>query len=232
VQMLNITPDEVIGYTVLDTISQESGRVIGVVEDFHFESIHTSIKPTVIQGKPQQSLGVHVKIPSDKIPEKLAAIEKTWKEVMPGSAFKYRFMSDKLENMYASEIRIAGLIRVFSVLAVLIACLGLYGLASYTAEQKTKEIGVRKVLGATVPQILLMLIGKFMLMVLIACVIALPVGYFLMQSWLQNFVYQAEIGWTIFGISTLIIVVIALATVAYESIKASTINPTKAIRYE
>jgi len=152
--------------------------------------------------------------------------------VMEGSAFRYRFLRESMENMYAVEIRMAKLVQLFAVLAIFIACLGLYGLASYTAEQKTKEIGVRKVMGATVPQILILLISDFLKMILIACVIAIPLGYFLMQDWLQNFVYRVNIGWVVFAIAVAFIVGLTLLTVAYESIKASLINPTKALRYE
>ncbi|MEM9834540.1 MAG: FtsX-like permease family protein [Bacteroidota bacterium] len=232
VKALNKTPEEVIGYNLLDTTQQETGRIIGVVKDFHFESIHTSIKPTVIQGKPQPSLSVLVKLPAGQMQEKLAIVEETWKEVMTDSAFPARFLNEKFEQLYAAELSMARLVQFFAVIAIAIACLGLYGLASFTAEQKTKEIGIRKALGATVPQVLFMLVLNFMKMILIACVIALPIGYFLMQDWLQNFIYRVEMGWIVFVLCTAFIIGLTLLTVAYESIKASTINPTQALRYE
>jgi len=229
---LNKTPEEIIGYSLFDKNTKENGIIIGVVKDFHFESIHFSIKPMVIQGRPQPSLSVIVKLPADKVQEKLAVVEGKWKEVMGGSAFQYRFLRESMEHMYAAEIRMAKLVQLFSVLAIFVACLGLYGLASYTAEQKTKEIGIRKVLGATVPQILVMLVSDFLKMILIACIVALPLGYFLMQDWLQNFVYRINIGWVIFATAVIFIVALTLLIVAYESIKASMLNPTKALRYE
>ena len=233
VRALNKTPDEILGYTLSDTATHESGRVIGVVKDFHYESIHTSIKPLAIQGKPHPTNQIlYVKLPVDRLQEKLAMVEDTWKEVLPGIGFDYWFLSDEFGRMYYTELKMTNLVQFFSILAVFIACLGLYGLASYTAEQKTKEIGIRKVLGATVPQILVMLVSDFLKMILIACVLALPLGYWLMQDWLQNFVYRINIGWFIFALSVGFIIGLTLLTVAYESIKASVVNPAKALRYE
>ena len=230
---LNKTPEELIGLTLLDTATDQNGRIVGVVKDFPYESIHTSIKPVAIQGKPHSSNQIlYVKLPADKLPEKLASLEAKWKNVLPGVGFDYWFLSDEFGRMYYAELKMTNLVRLFSVLAVFIACLGLYGLASYTAERKTKEIGIRKVLGATVPQILVMLVADFLRMILIACVIALPLGYFLMQDWLQNFVYRVDIGWAIFVLSVIIIVGLTLLTVAYESIKASTVDPAKSLKYE
>lgn len=233
VHSLNKTPDEVIGITLLDTATNQSGRVIGVVNDFPYESIHTSIKPMAIQGQPHPTNQIlYVQLPVERLSEKLAALEAKWKEVLPGVGFDYWFLSEEFGRMYYSEIKMANLVQFFSVLAIFIACLGLYGLASYTAEQKTKEIGIRKVLGATVPQILVMLVSSFLTMVLIACVIALPIGYFLMQDWLQNFVYRTEINWIIFALSVSVILGLTVVTVAYESIRAAVTDPAKSLRYE
>ena len=230
---LNKTPEELIGVTLVDTASDQQGQVIGVVKDFPYESIHISIKPVAIQGKPHPSNQIlYVKLPVGNLPDKLATLEAAWKRVLPGVGFDYWFLSDEFGRMYYTELKMTNLIRLFSALAVFIACLGLYGLASYTAEQKTKEIGIRKVLGATVPQILVLLVSDFLKMILIACVIALPVSYFLMQDWLQNFIYRVEIGWFVFVLSVVIIVALTIITVSYESIKASTTNPVDSLRSE
>lgn len=232
-RLLNKPPDEIIGYTLLDTATQEEGKVIGVVEDFPYESIHNQIKPMVVQGKPHSSNQIlYVKLPTDKLSATLATLEATWKEVLPGVGFDYWFLSDEFSRMYYTELKMSNLVRFFSVLAVFIACLGLYGLASYTAEQKTKEIGIRKVLGATVPQVLAIFVTSFLKMILIACALALPLGYWIMQDWLQNFVYRVDISWVTFGIAVAVIVGLALLTVAYESIKAATADPAKSLKYE
>ncbi len=233
VRSLHKTPDEIIGFTLEDTAAHQAGKVIAVVKDFPYESIHTSIKPLVIQGKPHpENQILYVKLPVSQLPEKIAMLESTWKEILPGVGFDYWFLSDEFGRMYYTELKMVNLVQFFSVLAIFIACLGLYGLASYTAEQKTKEIGIRKVLGATVPQILVMLVSDFLKMVFIACVLALPLGYWIMQGWLENFVYRVEIGWAIFAISVAIILALTLLTVAYESIKASVVNPVNSLKYE
>ncbi|MEM9671657.1 MAG: ABC transporter permease [Bacteroidota bacterium] len=233
VRNLNKAPNEIIGFTLLDTATNQSGRVVGVVKDFPYESIHSSIKPLAIQGQPHPTNQIlYVKLPVEQLSEKLATLEAKWKEVLPGVGFDYWFLSEEFGRMYYTEIKMANLVQFFSILAVFIACLGLYGLASYTAEQKTKEIGIRKVLGGTVSQILVMLVSSFLKMIFIACLLALPLGYWLMQDWLQNFTYRVDINWIIFVLSVAIIVGITIITVAYESMKASMINPTKALRYE
>ncbi len=233
VRHLNKSPEEILGYAVMDTATDESGRVIGVVKDFPYESIHTTIQPMMIQGRPHPSNQIlYVRLPSDQIQEKIASLESIWKEVLPGIAFDYWFVSDEFGRMYQSEMLMADLVQTFSILAVLIACLGLYGLASYTAEQKTKEIGIRKVMGATVEQVLFMLLLIFLKIMLIACLISLPLGYWLMHSWLQNFVYRIDIGWGILAFSVVILLVLTIVTVSYQTLKASTLQPAASLRYE
>ncbi|WP_422082092.1 ABC transporter permease [Ulvibacterium sp.] len=233
VHALNMLPEEVIGLNVRNPVSGEDGQVIGVVKDFPFESIYTSIKPMVIQGKPHRRNQIlYVKLPAKGLSSKMTEVERIWQATLPDAPFDYWFLRDDFGKMYRAELKLSNLVRLFSVLAVLIACLGLYGLASYIAEQKTREIGIRKVLGANVPQILWMLVADFLKMVLIACLVALPLGYFLMRDWLQNFAYRIDLGWMVFAVSVAIIVGLTLLTVAYESIKASIIDPAKSIKYE
>ncbi|RKN79410.1 ABC transporter permease [Ulvibacterium marinum] len=233
VRTLNMLPEEVIGLNLRNTTSDENGQVIGVVKDFPFESIYSNIKPMVIQGKPHiRNQVLYVKLPADEMSGKIADVERIWKATLPSAPFDYWFLSDEFGRMYRAELKLSNLVRLFSVLAVLIACLGLYGLASFTAEQKTKEIGIRKVLGASVPQIVWMLVVDFLKMILVACLIALPLGYFLMQNWLQNFAYRIDLSWSVFAISVAIIVGLTLLTVAYESIKASIVDPAKSLKNE
>ncbi len=233
VRSLDMTPNEILGQSIKDVATDIQGTVIGVVKDFSFESIRTHIKPMAIQGKPQEEDQIlYVKIPVTKLGEKLMMLEGVWKKILPGVGFDYWFLSEEFGRMYATERKMSDLIWFFSVLAIFIACLGLYGLASYMAEQRTKEIGVRKILGASVPQILVLLVSDFVKLVVISCLVAFPIGYWVMNNWLQNFAYKINIGWEIFAISLTVILGLTLLTISYESIRASIEKPTKSLRYE
>jgi len=230
---LNVSIEKVIGLSITDTATQITGEIIGVVKDFPYRSIHETIGPLAISARPHPiDQIVYVKLPKDKINEKIATIEASWKEVVPLVGFDHWFLSDEFGKMYATEKRMADLTKTFAVLAIFIACLGLLGLASYLAERKTKEIGIRKVLGATVPQIVLMLFSTFAMLLLVACAIAVPLAYFLMNSWLQNFTYHIPMYWWIFVGSVTLVFTLTMLIVGYESIKASLVNPIRSIRYE
>ena len=149
-----------------------------------------------------------------------------------GMPFSYKFMDDSFSEVYKAEQQVGTLALSFSILAIFVACLGLFGLATFLAEQKTKEIGVRKVLGASVPSILLMLSKEFIKWIVIANIIAWPLAYYFMNKWLQEFAYRIEIGWWIFALSGIIAIIIALLTVSIQAIKAATANPIKSLRYE
>ena len=233
VEMLDREPGDVIGYNILDTASNQTGTVIGVVKDFPYESIRTNIKPLAIQGRPHpENQIMYVKLPTKDVQDKLSVLEAKWKEILPGAGFDYWFLSEEFQRMYFAELKMARIIKVFSLLAIFVACLGLYGLASYTTELRTKEIGIRKVLGARTPDIIYLLVAEFLKMVVISCLIALPVGFLIMDDWLQNFVYKVNMGWGIFIISVLIILGLTLLTVSYESIKAAIADPSKSIKHE
>ncbi|MER3376360.1 MAG: ABC transporter permease [Allomuricauda sp.] len=233
VRNLNKTPNEVLGLSVMDTVTKQRGNVIGVVKDFSFESIHDYIKPMVIQGKPHpENQILYVKIPADKIQDKLSLLENKWKRIFPDVGFDYWFLSDEFGRMYSTEKKMSGLVQFFSILAIFISCLGLYGLASYIAEQKTKEIGVRKILGASLAEILKILVSDFILMIGIACLVAFPIGYWLMDNWLTNFAYNVGISWIIFVVTAIVILMLTLITVSYETLKAAMSQPVKSLRHE
>ena len=218
---------------VMDNEHNEMCRIIGVVRDFPYRSMHQTIGPLIISARPHPiDKIVYVKLPAGKVQEKISVLEAKWKEVYPNIGFDYWFVSDEFSRMYASEERMADLTQGFSLLAILIACLGLFGLASYLAEQRTREIGIRKVLGATIPQILILLFSTFLKMLAIACIIAIPLAFLLMNNWLQNFVYHVGMEWSLFLFSVLIVLVLTVFTVGYETIRASIANPIDAIRYE
>jgi putative ABC transport system permease protein len=210
----------------------KDGSVIGVVRDFHFQSLRQEIEPLVIYISPRFFEYISIRITPDNFPATLAFIKKKWKEWAPGLPFDYFFLDSDFDRFYRAEEREGRVFCGFSFLAIFIACLGLFGLASFTAEQRTKEIGIRKVLGATVPSIVTQLIKEFTKWVLIANFIAWPVGYFAMSRWLENFAYRTRIGpWT-FLLSAILVFIIALLTVSFQALRAAFANPSDALRYE
>lgn len=229
-----IRPEFVMGYSQPDsTRAPITGIVIGVIEDFPYRSMHRKIDPLAICPKPHTfDRIIHVRLPASEMGEKIAFLEKKWKEVFPDFGFDYWFVDEEFGRMYENEVRVAGLTEKFSALAVLITCVGLYGLASFLSEQRTKEIGIRKTLGATNMQILVRLLSIFAKLLLIACVIGVPVAWYLSSQWLESFVYQTPLGVTVFAVAVGMIVMITLLTVGYESLKASLANPVKALKHE
>jgi putative ABC transport system permease protein len=208
------------------------GPVIGVVEDFHFESFHHEVKPILFMFNRWRPSYLAVRLRPGNVAEGIAAIQKLWKEFVPNVPLQYSFLDQDYQKLYDGERRVAQIFLVFSLLAIVIACLGLFGLASFMAEQRTKEIGVRKVLGATVSGIVGLLSKDFVKLVIVAFAVATPLAYFAMQRWLQDFAYRIDIGWWVFALAGGIALVIALLTVSYQAIKAALANPVESLRYE
>ncbi|WP_020527500.1 ABC transporter permease [Flexithrix dorotheae] len=233
VKHLGISTEEILNTTVKTKKGQLTGSVIGVVKDFPYRSIHQNIGPLVISARPHpMDKIVYVKLPKGKFQEKLEFIEATWKNVLPGIGFDHWFLSEEFGKMYQTERRMANLSKNFAILAISIGCLGLFGLASYLAERRTKEIGIRKVMGATVFQMLLLLFSTFSFLIFISALIAIPSSYFLMSNWMQNFAYNVGLDWLIFGLAILFVFILTIVTVGYESLKASLANPVDAIRQD
>lgn len=210
-------------------------QIIGVVKDFNFESLYHEVKPCFFQlfdVNFNYGDNIWVKIKSGNERESVARIQKLYKEFNPGLDFEYRFLDDDYQALYESENRISVLSWYFAGIAIIISCLGLFGLTLITAEKRTKEIGIRKVLGASVPGIIYMLSKEFLKWVVIANVIAWPVAYYAMNKWLRNFVYKIDISWWIFVLAGLLALVIALLTVSFQAVKAARANPVEALRYE
>jgi putative ABC transport system permease protein len=207
--------------------------VIGVVKDFHNSSLHEKIEPTVYTFFPHDHHAILLKIKPENIQETIAFIEKQWRELPTYLILNYQFLDEFFQRYrYSDDVKVSKVFTFSSILAIVLACMGLFGLASYTAERRIKEIGIRKVLGASVSNIILLLNKDFSLLVLIANVIAWPVGYYVMHRWLQDFAYRAGIAWWIFVLAAVMAFIITLLTISYQSIKAAITNPVDTLRYE
>ena len=205
------------------------GEVIGVVKDFHFRPLHEPLRPLVLRfggGK------FAIRVAPGEIQETMAHIKTTWESFVPNWPISYQFVDQNLENLYQKDQKFSKVIQYFTLLAIFIACLGLLGLASFTAERRTKEIGVRKVLGATTGNLVLLISKDFTMLVAVAFLIAAPIAYFTASRWLQEFAYRTDIGPGIFIMAGLIALGIALVTVGYHAVKAALTNPVRSLRYE
>lgn len=228
-------PSEAVGQKVYYGDGKEFATIVGVMKNFHVNSLHQKIDPTVYQVVPNNFYQAGIKLPSDKLETMqtaLAHIEKVWKATYPNHVFEYKFLDETLAQAYDAETRTAKLIGVSTFLAVLIACFGLFGLATFTAEQRTKEIGIRKVLGASVLSVWGLLSKEFLYLVLIAFVIATPIAYYFLQDWLTKYEFRTELSWWIFALAGLGALAVTLLTVSYQSIKAALLNPIKSLRTE
>ena len=207
--------------------------IVGVVANFNTGSLHNDVGPVLITSFPglYSRAGIKVEAGSN-IPETIAAIEKAWKKVYPDGVFEFKFLDAQIDAFYKAEARLYQLFSIFAVLAMLISCLGLWGLSTLSAQQRTKEIGIRKVLGASVNAIVMMLSKDFFLMVLIALAIGSPLAYYLVNNWLQTFAFHIDIGWQVFVVAGLASLVIALLTVSFQAIKAGLANPVDSLRNE
>lgn len=227
------TPADAIG-KILRYGGRTDTKVVGILKDFHFENMHERIVPMImfIPRNPDFFHGISLKINASDVPGALAHLQSVWQKYSPDYPFDYRFLDDRLTQQYESEQRQGSLFTVFSGLAIFIACLGLFGLATFSAQRRIKEIGIRKVLGASVMGVILLLSKEFLQLVLIALVIATPVAYLGMSQWLDDFAYRVDIGWPVFVLAGVIAISIALLTVSFQSIKAALSNPSKSLRSE
>lgn len=209
----------------------QKGTIIGILKDFHGSSLHNPIAPVAMQ--PGEGFHVFVKYSPKNMGDLLKFLKTKWdKFVGTHIPFRYEFIDENIKNWYMTEQRIGKIFRYFTVLTMFIACLGLFGLASFMAERRTKEIGIRKVLGAGISGIVILLTREFARWVLVANIFAWPAAYFVSKRWLQGFAYRINLGWEIFVISAFIALIIAVVTVSYQAMKAATANPIKALRYE
>ncbi len=214
------------------TFNRGKGRVVGLMRDFHLNSMHQSIAPLVISYFPENTRYLLVKTRAGQTQTALASLERIHKALNPNYPLDYHFVDEAYEKLYQSEQQVGTLVNYFGILAILISCLGLFGLAAFTAEQRTKEIGVRKVLGASVFGIVRLLSTDFVRLVLVALVLASPLAWWAARAWLGTFAYRTELSWSIFALAGLLAMVVALLTVSFQSVRAALMNPVESLRSE
>jgi putative ABC transport system permease protein len=212
---------------------QDVFEIIGVFQDVFYKSLHEKVEPMLLSlNTDKNNAFTLVRIKGDDMMGTVREVEKTWKEFLPGQAFEYVFMDQNLDKLYHAEIRAGRVFTIFSVLAVFVACLGLLGLSAFSAERRTKEIGIRKVHGASVPGILRLLSTEIIVLITVSSLIAWPVVYYFMHQWLQNFAYQTTMHFLTFLLSSCIGLIIAISVVVYQSLKVARVNPVEALKYE
>ena len=236
--ILNESAARRLGWTPQQAINQKMflgdsrpGVIKAVVRDFHFESLHTAIKPLVLFPE-MGGRQLLVKVSGQHLPETIAFVESKWKQLVPYMPFDYRLLNDDYAKLYQSERQLGQVMNLFAGIAILLACFGLFGLSSYAVQQRTKEIGVRKVLGASVGNLWSLLSRDFVVLVVVAFFIATPLAYYALHGWLQQYAYRTEISWWVFALSGAGALVITLLTVSYQSIKAALTNPVNSLRSE
>jgi putative ABC transport system permease protein len=224
-------PELAIGQKITMKSSEQVFEILGVTQDYHHESLQAPIQPMLYY--PQINDGYYsIRLATNKMQEKVRELEKLYDAAFPGNPFIYFFMDDNFEKSYKTEKQYSSIFTTASALAIFIACLGLFGLATFTVETRTKEIGIRKVLGASASQIVSLISKDFLRLVIIAIIIASPLAYYIATKWLENFAYRTPIHWWIFGIAGALAVLIALVTIGFQAIRASQTNPVESLKYE
>lgn len=232
VRMLGFASAEDILGKQVTTNNEIIQTVIGVTKDFHFMSLHKKINPIIMQVEPLKFHNISARISTQNITATIKFLKEKWQSLFPNRPFEYYFVDSDFGKQYSSDQKMNELFRWFSILAIIIACMGLFSLASLTISQKTKEIGIRKVLGASITSVFFLLSKGFIKYVIVANIIAWPAAYYFMNDWLQDFAYRTEISWWMFVLSGGIALVIALATVSFQAVKAAVANPVESLRYE
>jgi len=210
-----------------------AGVIVGIAKDFNFNSLHYKIETMFMFNQKDWGFNnLSVKINGDKAKQALAFIKTVWDKNCTGHPFEYQFLDDHFEEVYQADAQVSKIVGVLAALAIIISCLGLFGLASYSAEKRIKEVGIRKVMGASMQSVVTLLSKQFLKLVIIANIIAWPIAWLAVHSWLQDYAYRIEISWWVFLAAGLAAVMIALITVSYQAIKAAVANPVKSLRTE
>ena len=229
-RVLGWTPQEAIGKRMFMDESRP-GFVKGVVKDFHFQSLHYAIRPLVLFPERRGNM-LLVRVTGEHLPQTIAFLERKWKEMIPYLPWDYHFLDEDYNRLYTSELRLGRVMNLFSGIAIVLACLGLFGLSSYAAKQRVKEIGIRKVLGASLPQLAILLSMNFIRLALVAILIAFPLVWWVMRGWLQGFVYRTGMDWRIYGLAGVAVIAIAGLTVSIQAVKTALLNPVKNLKVE
>lgn len=219
-------------YCPLPFDGERDGIIVGVVKDFHFRSLHEEIEPLVLAIAPGWFTDMYIRMQTSDLVGTVGFMEGVLKEMAPDFPLEYTFLDQDIDRLYRKDSRLGTLVRFGAFLAVLIACLGLLGLASFSAEQRTKEIGIRKVLGSSVGAIFLLLAKQFSLWILLANLFAWPLAYFGLSKWLESFAYRTQLGLEFFLAASLLTFMVAIVTVSYQALKAALAHPVKSLRYE
>jgi putative ABC transport system permease protein len=207
-------------------------HVIGIVKNFNYRPIYYPVQPLVIYLSPGETEFMAIKLSPTNMTTTINGVKKAWKELVPQYPFDFSFLDKDIESKYRGDELFTNIIEISSYLAIMIGCLGLFGLANYSTRKKTKEIGIRKVCGASINEIVILLLKEFILLVVISGIVATPISYFIMNKWLENFAYHINVGMFPLFIAVIISLVISISTVSYYAIKTATANPIKSLRYE
>ena len=228
------SPEESIGKELLWSGSRE-GKVIGVVKDFHLESMHSQIDPLVLLMEHRYNWWkgfVSIRIKPDHISETLAFLETNWKELNPEGVYDYFFIDESFQQLHQADQKFGKIVGYFAGLAIVIACIGLLGLIAFAAETRSKEIGIRKVLGASVRDVIWLLTRDFFRLILLASLLAVPLSYFFLTSWLEGFAYRISLGWQNYMLATGLTLIVGWIAMSYQSFKAANANPVESLRNE
>jgi len=227
------SPEEAIGKEILwGNDGTRRWTIIGVVKDFHQESLHKPMEPLIFRPTYSTYASFSIKIQAEDKTQLLASVESTYKKFFAGNSFEYFYLEDRYNRQYNDDTRFGKVVSIFTVLAIIVACLGLIGLSSYTAIMRTKEIGIRKALGASVMNIVSILSVDFVRLVIIACVLSLPIAYYSMNKWLEAYTYKISLGWMLFAFPIFIVIVIAAITIGFQVLKTALTKPVDTLKYE
>jgi ABC-type antimicrobial peptide transport system permease subunit len=225
-------PEDIIGKEISMMNGLIKCPVVGVVKDFNDRSLRNNLAPLLMATNSTMYRQASIKLSTTNIASTMQSIKKLWEQTFPNYVYEYRFLDDKIDGFYKQENQLSQLYKIFAAIAIFLSCLGLYGLASFMAVQRIKEVGIRKVLGATTGNIVYLFSKEFIILIAIAFAIATPIAWYYMHQWLQNYAYRVNIGWWLFAAGGLAAIIIALATISFQAIKAAVANPVEALRSE
>jgi len=226
------TPEEAVGKKLEGAYSESAAQVVGVVENFHFKSLRREVEPMALLLYPDYIRDISIRIKPGDVGRTLNFIQQKWESLFSGEQFEYSFLDSRINQLYESEKKMQDLFVIFSALSILVACLGLLGLVSFTAELRTKEIGIRKVLGASTGSVIVLLSKEFIKWILLANIVAWPLAWFMANKWLQNFAYRTNIGWIVFVLAGFMTMLIAIFTFIFQTVRTACAKPVNSLRYE